>query len=102
MGAEILTKTLDHEEHERTRAIEDAIESTRVAGVEDKMAALDKLSRKCARVQQQAVEDLQGRCDLAQEQELERNSAEWKEKLETAVKFEKEYSDRRLDENLIR
>lgn len=50
LGAEILTKTIDHEEHERQRAIEDAIENTRLAGEEAKIIALEKLSRKCSKV----------------------------------------------------
>ena len=53
LGAEILTKTIDHEEHERIRAIEEAIERTRVAGVEAKEVALEKLARKCAKAQKQ-------------------------------------------------
>lgn len=64
--------------------------------------ALEKLSRKCARAQEQALVDLQGRCDLAKEEALERNSEEWKKKMESSVTFEKDYSDRRLDENLTR
>jgi len=102
LGAEILTKTIDHEEHERQRAIEDAIERTRLAGEEAKAIALDKLSRKCAKAQKKALEDLQGRCDLAMEEAVDENTAEWKDNLETAVKFEKDYSDRRLAENLAR
>ena len=102
LGAEILTKTIDHEEHERQRAIEEAIERTRLAGEEAKVVALEKLSRKCAKVQKQALEDLQGRCDLALEEAVERNTGEWQKSLDTAVKFEKDYSDRRLEENLAR
>ncbi|KAL5258673.1 hypothetical protein ACHWQZ_G009214 [Mnemiopsis leidyi] len=102
LGAEILTKTIDHEEHERQRAIEEAVERTRIAGEEAKAIALDKLSRKCAKAQRQALEDLQGRCDLAQEEAVKRNTEEWQQNLDTAVKFEKDYSDRRLEENLAR
>lgn len=102
LGAEILTKTIDHEEHERIRAIEEAIERTRVAGVEAKEVALEKLARKCAKAQKQALEDLQGRCDLVLEEAVEKNTGEWAKKLDTAVKFEKDYSDRRLAENLAR
>lgn len=102
LGAEILTKTLDHEEHERQRALEDAIERTRVAGEEAKAISLEKLARKCAKSQLLAVKDLQARCDLTREQALEQNTAEWKNQLEAGVTFEKEYSDRRLKENLAR
>ena len=48
------------------------------------------------------MEDLQGRCDLVLEEAVEKNTGEWAEKLDTAVKFEKDYSDRRLAENLAR
>ena len=100
MGAEILTKTLDHEEHERQRAIEEAVEAMRVSGERSKALALEKLSKKCARQQEQALEDLQGRCELAQQEALQANSDDWQNKMDTAVKFEKDYSDRRLEETL--
>lgn len=100
LGSEILTKTLDHEEHERQRAIEDAIERTRIAGENAKAIALEKLARKAAKQLKQGLEDLQARCDLTQEESLEKNSKQWADKLEAAVLFEKDYSDRRLAETL--
>eukprot|EP00116_Pleurobrachia_bachei_P002737 sb/3462999/ len=102
LGAEILTKTLDHEEHERQRAIEEAVEDMRLSGERAKAIALEKLSKKCARIQEQCLEDLQGRCDLAQQQALQANSEMWQGKLDTAVKFEKDYGERRLEETLAK
>lgn len=58
LGSEILTKTLDHEEHERLRAIEDAIERTRLMGENSKILALEKLARKDAAIMAENLKDL--------------------------------------------
>jgi len=102
LGSEILTKTLDHEEHERLRAIEDAIERTRIMGENSKIIALEKLAKKDAAILAESLKDLDARCKLHEEGAVDRKEKEWMAKMAEGVKFEKDYSDRRLVENIMR